>query len=190
MMRKKGILILITLLIIFGLYGFAGVEAKVTDAQIKSKIYDAFFKDLSELRLVIDTSKPIKSFIPADKIKVIEQNMKQITDIHEYLSDAAIAGVFKKGYHLMQAQTKQTIKENYRFQGLLYSKNNGAMIVRKYDVFPNTVDKLPSISVYEFKISKAVNDILVKYEAQIPKDIAPYICGSWKQYPGTRIREQ
>ena len=184
---KWAFFIVIMLSVIVGLSGVASSEAKVSDTQVKGRIYDAFFKDLAMAGFVMDSSRQMKAYVPEDAMKTISQEMKQITNIREYSSNAAIGGVFKKGYRLMYIYTKQTIKENYRFQGLLYSKDNASMIIRKYDIIPTTIDNLPKIAVYEFTIPKKVNDILQKCQSQLPKD-APF-CYSWKQFPGNRIQE-
>lgn len=186
-MRTKRILIFVLiLLLIFGFSEIITAEAKITEAQIKSKIYNTFFKDL-QMAGIINTSPKNKTFIPANTIKMIAKEMKQITNIREFKSNAAVGGTFKKGYCLMFVHTKQTIKENYRFLGLLYSKDTGKMIARKFDIFPDFQEKeLPKITVYEFKIPQKVNDYLKKYQAKLPKEGPFYY--SWPHLPFNRVK--
>lgn len=103
--------------------------------------------------------------IDNDDLSTFINELKKISNLHEYTSTYSIGNEFKESYKLIffHLKTNKVIP-------VLYSTKYSAMIIRKSDVFKEHKDEYPKITVYEFKITQKATDILIKYEQRLPED--------------------
>lgn len=148
-----------------------------SETEIKTKVYETFFKKIMKAGIPKIMPENIV-IIEGNEIQIFKDDMKNIDNIEEYTSDSAIGTNFKNDFRLLYIHTEQTLKEN-KFLALLYSSKEKAMIVRKYDLFPDFKEDAPNLTVYEFKISERVASLLEKYENTLPSE--GYFYNSWPE---------
>lgn len=145
-------------------------------SNLKSKIYETFFKDIVSASIIKIVNPDLKyTVIDGLEIEIIKSEMSKINDIREYSSNAQPLSYFKRGYRALYINKKVNIEKKKWM--VLYSTEEQSMIVRKYDIFPDTKVKLPNITVYEFKIPQKVVDILSEHEKTLPNE--GFFIGSW-----------
>jgi len=142
-------------------------------------VYVKVIKDMSLAWLYKRVDRELfRVEIKREDLKIIIDDLKNISAIKEYSADAAPFGGFKEGFKSIMIYNENQ-KRNI---ALLYSIDEKAMIIRKCDIFLGEGIDLPLITVYEFELSKRVVQILKKYEEQIPD--GGYFYSSWpSDYP-------
>src|SRR5690554_6683728 len=111
---------------------FGGCNDSVLNQELEARIYEVFFEKTDVIEIMKeDRANLYRISIKGKDLNEFKKQMKNITEFKEYSADYAPFGEFKENFRLLFVWKGNT------FLPLLYSTEEGAMIVRKKDVYPD-----------------------------------------------------
>ena len=138
------------------------------DNELSEKVIKYMFEDTICFQIIKYNSREAYSSLIEDKeLEEIHSELKRSLEIvDKYKADAAPFGGFEHGYRALII----TKNNDTTFHAILYSTKENMIIVRKKDIFLDSADTFPDITVYRCKVSESVINILAKHERELPED--------------------